>query len=264
MKNAQEVPQLLDTMQEEGVDGVKLYTLAKPDVTRAVITDAHRRGLPVTAHLGATLPSVAADAGIDNLEHVTTLFQELRTLPPHTPDGYGKTFAGVPEVDLNGTATRKLIATLVRHHVTITPTFAVALLPWQGAGRSRQNVWSLGKGSRWLAAILAQSVLGVYWNQRLEPTGFRTGKTRQNAVSGTGQKVETKQSAPDSRNGRPCAVGFAGSRVVGRARTAHKGRISAERRAFSGNGKCSASAAQKSGRGNHSSRTLCGLRTAGC
>ena len=63
VKNAQEVPQLLDTMQAEGVDGVKLYTLARPDVTRAVITEAHRRGLPVTAHLGATLPSFRRQCG---------------------------------------------------------------------------------------------------------------------------------------------------------------------------------------------------------
>ncbi len=132
VKNAREVPQLLDTMQAEGVDGVKLYVLAKPDVTRAVIAQAHRRGLPVTAHLAATLPSFAANEGIDNLEHVTTLFQELRVLPPHTPEGYGKTFAGVPEVDLNGAKTRQLIGAITRHHVAITPTLAVAILPWQG------------------------------------------------------------------------------------------------------------------------------------
>lgn len=132
VKNAQEVPQLLDTMQAEGVDGVKLYVLAKPDVTRAVIAQAHQRGLPVTGHLAATLPSIAANAGIDNLEHVTTLFQELRVLPPHTPEGYGKTFAGVPEVKLNGAKTRQLIGAITRHHVAVTPTLAVALLPWQG------------------------------------------------------------------------------------------------------------------------------------
>ncbi len=119
-------------MQKQGVDGVKLYILAKPDVTRAVITQAHRRGLPVTAHLGATLPSVAAKAGIDNLEHVTTLFQELRVLPPHTPEGYGKTFAGVENVNLEGAATKNLITTLAKNHVAVTPTLAVALLPWQG------------------------------------------------------------------------------------------------------------------------------------
>ena len=127
-----EVPALLDGMQKEGVDGVKLYVNARPDVARAVITDAHRRHLPVTAHLHDTLPSVAAEMGIDNLEHITTLFGELRTLPPNTPEGYHATFVGVPEVDLDSVKVQHFIQILYKHHVAITPTLAVALLPVAG------------------------------------------------------------------------------------------------------------------------------------
>lgn len=127
-----EVPALLDAMQKEGVDGVKLYVRARPDVAHAVISEAHRRHLPVTAHLHDTLPSTVAEMGIDNLEHVTTLFEELRTLPPNTPEGYQTTFVGISGVDLNGPKAQHLIKTLHKHHVAVTPTLAVALLPVAG------------------------------------------------------------------------------------------------------------------------------------
>lgn len=132
VKGPAEVPALLDGMQKEGVDGVKLYVRARADVARAVITDAHRRGWPVTAHLHDTLPSDVAEMGIDNLEHVTTLFEELRTLPPNTPEGYHSTFVGIAEVDLNGPKTEHLVSTLAKNHVAVTPTLAVALLPVKG------------------------------------------------------------------------------------------------------------------------------------
>jgi imidazolonepropionase-like amidohydrolase len=127
-----EVPALLDAMQKEGVDGVKLYVRARPDVARAVIADAHRRHLPVTAHLHDTLPSAVAEMGIDNLEHVTTLFEELRTLPPNTPEGYHASFVGISAVDLNGPKAQHFIQILNRNHVAVTPTLAVALLPVGG------------------------------------------------------------------------------------------------------------------------------------
>ncbi len=127
-----EVPALLEGMRKEGVDGVKLYVRARADVARAVITEAHRRHLPVTAHLHDTLPSTVAEMGIDNLEHITTLFEELRTLPPNTPEGYHTTFLGIADVDLNGPKAQHLIQTLRKHHVAITPTLTVALLPIEG------------------------------------------------------------------------------------------------------------------------------------
>ncbi|MCW3051407.1 MAG: ade [Chthonomonadales bacterium] len=132
VKGPEEVPALLDGMQKEGVDGVKLYVRARADVARAVITEAHRRHLPVTAHLHDTMPSVVAEMGIDNLEHVTTLFEELRTLLPKTPEGYHSSFVGIAEVDLNASKAQHLIQNLHKHHVAVTPTLSVALLPIEG------------------------------------------------------------------------------------------------------------------------------------
>lgn len=129
IRTPQEAPALLADMQKQGVDGVKLYVNAGPDVTRAVIQEAHRRGWPVTAHLNNTLPGAAAEMGIDNLEHVAQLFIELRPKPKNPLGAYGSGFQGVPQVDLQGEAARHLISTLARHHVAVTPTLTVSLLP---------------------------------------------------------------------------------------------------------------------------------------
>jgi imidazolonepropionase-like amidohydrolase len=144
IKSPQEAHALLADMHQQGVDGVKLYVNAGPEVTRAVIQEAHRRGWPVTAHLNNTLPSAAAEMGIDNLEHVAQLFIELHKRPEHALGTYGSGFHGIPQVDLNGTATRHLIAVLAEHHVTVTPTLTVSLLPPEGeqAALHRYAGWS--------------------------------------------------------------------------------------------------------------------------
>jgi len=132
VKGPAEVPRLISDMQAQGVSGVKLYVFARTDVTRAVIAEAHKRGLPVTAHLGLTTPSEAARAGIDNIEHVTTLFHELRDRQKHIRPGYFDAFAGASQVSLGGARARRLLAILAHHHVAVTATLCAGLLPVEG------------------------------------------------------------------------------------------------------------------------------------
>ncbi len=132
VKGPGQAPALLDDMARQGVDGVKLYTLAGPEVSRAVIADAHRRGWPVTGHLDHTRPSEAAKLGIDNLEHVFTLFQELKPRPPAMLTGYRRSFHAVDSVDLGGKAARRLVAALKVRPAALTPTLAVSTLPVMG------------------------------------------------------------------------------------------------------------------------------------
>jgi imidazolonepropionase-like amidohydrolase len=119
-------------MARQGVDGVKLYIRAGPDIARAVIDDAHRRGWPVTGHLEDTRPSAAARMGIDNLEHVSTLLDELRRKSVRSVVGYRRGFANVAEVDLEGRKARTLIKAFARNHVAVTPTLTVARMPVEG------------------------------------------------------------------------------------------------------------------------------------
>ena len=132
VKGPDGVPALLKDMAKQGVGGVKLYTLAGPNVTRAVIQEAHRRGWPVTAHLDKTKASDAAKFGIDNLEHVSTLFNDLRPTPATNVIGYLRGFAGVRSVNLDSAPARNLIAALKQHSTAVTPTLTVSTMPVEG------------------------------------------------------------------------------------------------------------------------------------
>lgn len=144
VKDSKGAPALLDDMARQGVDGVKLYVLAGPGVTRAVIREGHRRGWPVTAHLQDTLPSAAARMGIDNLEHISTLMDELRHKPNKRVTGYLRGFVGVQDVDLNGPAAKRLIEAIRKNDVAITATLAVALMPVEGekGAQARYEGWA--------------------------------------------------------------------------------------------------------------------------
>jgi imidazolonepropionase-like amidohydrolase len=140
VKGPDGVPALLAEMQEkQGVDGVKLYVDAGPDVAKAVIAEAHRRRMPVTGHLGETTLEQAARLGIDNLEHISTLFTaQLSRSAAEKASGTRRSHAGVADVDLDSLPVRRLIETLARHKVAVTPTLSVSLMPMGGennAGR---------------------------------------------------------------------------------------------------------------------------------
>ncbi len=132
VKGPEEVPALLDDMARQGADGFKLYTAAGPSVVRAVIRGAHDRGWPVTGHLERTHPSHAAQMGIDNLEHVSTLLQELRGPEPTSATGYLRGFERIPAVDLSGKHAQALIA-ILKGRTAITPTLTVSTMPVEGA-----------------------------------------------------------------------------------------------------------------------------------
>jgi hypothetical protein len=134
VKDPAGVPALLADMQEkQGVDGVKLYVSADAAVAKAVITEAHRRRMPVTGHLGEMTPEKAAQVGIDNLEHISTLFtSQLSRDAAKKAQGTRKSHAGVAEVNLDSLPVRRLIETLARHKVAVTPTLSVSLMPMAG------------------------------------------------------------------------------------------------------------------------------------
>jgi imidazolonepropionase-like amidohydrolase len=134
VKGPKEVTALLTDMQErQGVDGVKLYVNARPDVARAVIAEAHRRHMPVTGHLDATPPSLVARLGIDNLEHVFTLFSaELTHDQAKRAMGMRRAYAGVSSVNLEAPPARHLIETLAAHQVAVTATLSVSVMPVVG------------------------------------------------------------------------------------------------------------------------------------
>jgi len=58
---------------QSGATAIKVYFRLPLDSIRAVVEEAHARNVPVTAHLEIVNPIDAIEAGIDGLEHITSL-----------------------------------------------------------------------------------------------------------------------------------------------------------------------------------------------
>ena len=61
----------------QGAEAIKIYFRLPLDSIRAVVEEAHRHRVPVTAHLEIVDPRDAIEMGIDGLEHLTSLGQAL-------------------------------------------------------------------------------------------------------------------------------------------------------------------------------------------
>ncbi len=114
-----QVPALFNELVPWNISTVKIYAGTSRQVGRAIIQEAHRRGLPVTAHLGVYAPLDAAADGIDGLEHIWSVFNYI--IPPEV--------AGQPghrgRVDLSNPLCESLVAELARRKVFVDPTLAV-------------------------------------------------------------------------------------------------------------------------------------------
>ena len=143
-----------------GVDWLKLYVNVPPALARAAIREAHRRGLPVAGHLGATSARQAASYGIDSLEHASTLVDD-GFLPPkwraRIPRG-----TDVPAIrervrfrwlhaDFDGLAARDLVAKLRRHRVVVSPTMVVLENIYVGPDHEFERYGVRDMPARWRA-----------------------------------------------------------------------------------------------------------------
>jgi imidazolonepropionase-like amidohydrolase len=99
----------------EGFTSFKVYQQISKDALAAIIVEAHRLGLPVTAHLGSVTCREAAELGIDNLEH-----------------GFGPC-TRIPKEDLGtdpqGPRAQSLIRLLIARNVVLTFTPVTGGLP---------------------------------------------------------------------------------------------------------------------------------------
>jgi imidazolonepropionase-like amidohydrolase len=111
-----EVPAYIEDMAAWGVATVKLYVRVKREVACKVIEEAHRHGLPVTAHLGSISAQAAISDGIDCLEHIWSAWYSA--FPPND--------AGVKSrMDLNNPAAQSLVQQMAMKKVMLCPTLTV-------------------------------------------------------------------------------------------------------------------------------------------
>ena len=130
----EEARQTVAFWADRGVTSFKAYTDITRAELRAVIEEAHTRGLKVTGHLCSVTYPEAIALGIDNLEH--GFMVNTQNDPDKLPDmcsasGGDSTLAhmlpGTPAAD-------QLIASLVAHHVAITSTLVLRASGVPGVG----------------------------------------------------------------------------------------------------------------------------------
>jgi imidazolonepropionase-like amidohydrolase len=111
---ADQVPKLVEEMQQAGVTTLKMYVGTSREIGRLVIAEGHRRGLVVTGHLGRYAAQDAVADGIDCLEHIWGIIDFI------VPRGQTRA-----NVDLNNPQARQLIAAVKEHNVAVDPTLVV-------------------------------------------------------------------------------------------------------------------------------------------
>jgi Amidohydrolase family len=109
-----EVPKLVEEMQQAGVTTLKMYVGTSRPIGQQVIAEGHRRGLVVTAHLGRYAAQDAVADGIDCLEHIWSVLDYM------IPRGETRC-----SCNLNNPTALKLIAALKEHDVAVDPTLVV-------------------------------------------------------------------------------------------------------------------------------------------
>src|SRR5581483_2283436 len=112
---------------DEGVTSFKAYMNITRAELKAVIGEAHSRGLKVTGHLCSVTSREAAALGIDNLEHgpiaVDTEFVASK-VPDKCP-AFSEMLDAQARVDVNGPGVQQITDDLIQHHVAVTSTLSV-------------------------------------------------------------------------------------------------------------------------------------------
>lgn len=117
--NPNEVAAVLDEVLKWNASTVKIYAGTKREVGRAIIDQAHRRKLFVTAHLGNYSAQDAVADGIDGLEHIWSVFNYV--IPPEVARQPGHR----GNLDLDNPLCQELVVELARRKVYVDPTLTV-------------------------------------------------------------------------------------------------------------------------------------------
>ena len=121
---------------DAGATAIKVYFRLSTEMIEAICETAHKRGLPVTAHLEITNAIDAINAGLDGIEHITSFGTAL--LPPNKAENYKNLIMGdnsargrgryevwnTLDID-NNPKVDSIIPFLVERKTFISPTLAV-------------------------------------------------------------------------------------------------------------------------------------------
>jgi hypothetical protein len=119
--------QALDRVQlykAAGARQIKIYSSVKPEVVRAITTDAHAREMTVTGHIPEGMTAIeGVHDGMDQINHIdyeVPYFSHPVLGADGKPDE-----TKAPVLELEGPRTKDLISTLQVHHTILDPTVAL-------------------------------------------------------------------------------------------------------------------------------------------
>jgi imidazolonepropionase-like amidohydrolase len=78
VRDAQEAVNQVNRMADSGATMIKVYFRLPPQIIKEVCIAAHKRGIPVAAHLEITEAAEAIEAGVDGIEHITSFGLSLQ------------------------------------------------------------------------------------------------------------------------------------------------------------------------------------------
>ncbi|HXY11449.1 MAG TPA: amidohydrolase family protein [Terriglobales bacterium] len=125
LRNADDARETVNYWADRGVTSFKAYMNITQDELKAAIEAAHKRGIKITGHLCSVTYPEAAELGIDDLEHGFYVNTQLD--PDKKPDVCSQSEGEytLERMTPGSAEAKNLIATLVKHHVTITSTLPV-------------------------------------------------------------------------------------------------------------------------------------------
>ncbi len=132
VRDKAEVKQAMDYLISQGVSAIKIYHRLSLGLIKEVCDIAHAHGLPVTAHLEITDARQAILAGLDGIEHVTSVGTALvskkraevfrQNMMADNDARKSGRFEMWQEIDVNGQRADSMINFLVAHQTFFTPT----------------------------------------------------------------------------------------------------------------------------------------------
>ena len=140
----------VNRLVDQGASSIKAYFRMPLGLVRAAAEEAHRRGVPITAHLEIVSAVDAINAGVDGLEHITsfgTSLEEPRAAeryrqavhanPGYRSDGRYALWSGL---DLQGPRVKPVLDLVAQRGTWIDPTLAVFEVQQADSGSTSARV----------------------------------------------------------------------------------------------------------------------------
>ena len=135
VRDALETRTAVNRLIDQGASVIKVYFRLPPSLITEAVGTAHRRGVPVTAHLETVDALAAMATGVDGIEHITSFGTAM--LPPPAAERYRQSvladnnarhdgrYQVWSRIELGSSRAGDVIREIVRRGVFVSPTLAV-------------------------------------------------------------------------------------------------------------------------------------------